>query len=136
MTDTIITMRSRKKQMHLDPGTVQKLRDVGNRLGEGTFVRTLIERFVEATPARLKDIHTASLKGDCATLEFEAHTLKSSCGHVGAVVMAEVCQTLESLARTGDARGTARLVAQLYESFELVTPTLTELLDECVEEAE
>ncbi|MDH3714994.1 MAG: Hpt domain-containing protein [Gammaproteobacteria bacterium] len=113
---------------HLDAEIVQKLQDIGNRVSEDTFVKNLLERFLHGTPERLLALQDAVAAGDCETIEFQAHTLKSSCGYVGATVMVEICKTLESLGRAKEIRDAGRLVAELQKSFALVTPRLRSLL--------
>lgn len=113
---------------HLDEETVGKLRDIGARMDEGTFVTNLLNRFLQGTPERLRALQAAVAESDCEALEFQAHTLKSSCGYVGATVMVEVCQALESLGRAGETDDAGRLLSQLQESFALVTSALEELL--------
>lgn len=126
--DTVSQIRSQDTRKHLDAEAVKKLREIGTRTSEDTFVNNLLERFLYGTPERLQSLQDAAATGDCETIEFQAHTLKSSCGYVGALVMVEVCKTLESLARAGDIEDAKQLVAELQESFALVTPRLESLL--------
>lgn len=115
---------------HLDAATLRKLQDMSEQMSETSFVRNLLERFLQGTPERLRALQAAAVVSDRETLEFQAHTLKSSCGYVGAKVMARVCQTLESSARAGDTRDAGQLVAELEASFALVSSRLTDLLAE------
>ena len=130
MTDINLKPQLRDARAHLDATTVQKLRAIGSRMSEAAFVKNLLERFLRGTPERLRALQAAVADSDCEALEFQAHTLKSSCGYVGAAVMADVCQALETLGRTGDTQDAGQLVAELQESFALVTPRLESLLDE------
>jgi len=127
MTDTNKSQSS-DESLHLDAATLDKLRDIGSRMREETFVKNLLQRFLQGTPERLRAIRDAVAEQDCEALEFQAHTLKSSCGYVGATVMADVCRTLESRGRAGDTEDAGQLVAELQESFEVVMPRLTDLL--------
>jgi len=128
MMETAAKIQSQDTHAHLDANTLQKLQEIGARANEDTFVKNLLQRFLQGTPERLQALQEAAATSDCETLEFQAHTLKSSCGYVGATVMAEICQTLESLGRTGDARNAEQLVADLQESFARVTPRLESFL--------
>jgi HPt (histidine-containing phosphotransfer) domain-containing protein len=126
--NTISNIQQHDAHAHLDVDVVQKLRAIGTRADEDTFVQNLIARFIQTTPERLQLLQDAVAAGDCETIEFQAHTMKSSCGYVGATVMVEVCKMLESLARAGDIGDAGRLVEELQKSFELVTPRLERLL--------
>lgn len=115
-------------EAHLDHEALQKLREIGARASEDTFVKNLLTRFLEGTPERLAALQTAAAESDCDALEFQAHTLKSSCGYVGARVMANLCQTLESMGRGGDVQDAEPLIGELLDSFALVRPRLERLL--------
>lgn len=130
MTDKLFDSPTGGETSHLDAGALAKLREIGGRIEEGNFVQNLLERFLKGTPERLQVLRHAAAAGDCEALEFQAHTLKSSCAYVGARVMAAVCQTLESSARAEDAGDAERLVTELYDSFERIAPALQGLLIE------
>jgi len=127
--DAAAKIATQDSHEHLEPKTLQKLREIGARANEDTFVKNLLRRFLQGTPERLQALREAAATSDCETLEFQAHTLKSSCGYVGATVMADICRTLESLGRAGDARNAEQLVTDLQKSFAQVTPQLQSFLN-------
>jgi HPt (histidine-containing phosphotransfer) domain-containing protein len=124
----IPTPQPQNANEHLDLGNLYKLRELDKRLSEDTFVTNLLERFLHGTPERLQALQEAVATSDCETIEFQAHTLKSSCGYIGATVMVELCKTLESLGRAGDVRDAGQLVTELQKSFALVAVRLKSLL--------
>ena len=68
---------------------------------EPSFVVELIEHFIVETPVRLASIANAIASGDAQGLNRLAHSLKASCGILGAVHMASMCATLEQAGAEG-----------------------------------
>lgn len=64
------------------------------------FLADIITTFEEDSLLRLRLIDQALQAGDAEALWKAAHTLKSSCGIVGAVRMWELCQWLEDRGRS------------------------------------
>jgi signal transduction histidine kinase/CheY-like chemotaxis protein len=76
-------------------------------------VAEVIRLFMDDTPALLGRLTSAGAAGDLETLTKEAHSLRGSCGTVGAVAMSQVCNALERAARAGDIARSTEYVAQL-----------------------
>lgn len=125
---TISNLLAQPAHAHFDAEALRKLRGAATRGNEDAFVANMLDRFLSTTPERLQTLCEAAAAGDCETIEFQAHTLKSSCGYVGAIVMTEICKTLESRARAGDCAEAVPLVAELQASFALVAPRLEAML--------
>lgn len=73
------------------------------------YVRILLED----APARLAHLRAAVAEGDAATVELEAHTLKSGAREFGAKRLVDLCQELEDLGRGGGGSAAATLLAQI-----------------------
>ena len=63
--------------------------------GEPEFVVELIDHFLGETPIRLASIGQAIAAGNAEGLNRLAHSLKSSCGNRGAMLMSSICATLQ-----------------------------------------
>lgn len=68
-------------------------------LGGNSFVRKAIERFADRVPSRLDSLVLALKNDRSADVMAEAHSLKGSCGVVGAFTMMEIAGRLEDLAQ-------------------------------------
>jgi CheY-like chemotaxis protein len=73
------------------------------------YVRILLED----APPRLAHLRAAVEAGDAATVELEAHTLKSGAREFGATRLVALCQELEDLGRGGGGPAAAALLAQI-----------------------
>jgi HPt (histidine-containing phosphotransfer) domain-containing protein len=67
--------------------------------GEKDLVRELIETFVADSTERIQALKDAWSRGDLTSVRSGAHSLKGSCGQMGAHAMVRLCQTMEALAR-------------------------------------
>jgi len=65
----------------------------------------------------LQALKTACEEKNAEGLKDTAHTLKGSCGNLGAEQMAAWCKELELIARQGTLSSAKRLVAQLQQEF-------------------
>lgn len=68
-------------------------------LGGVAFLKKALHRFAERVPARLEACREATEQGDFVRVHREAHSLKGSCGVVGAGVMLELADKLETAAQ-------------------------------------
>lgn len=69
--------------------------------GQPELVAELIETFLEDSVRRLQALDDGWMRGDLASVRAQAHSLKGSCGQMGADSMAQLCHTMETLAREG-----------------------------------
>ncbi|MBL8373182.1 MAG: response regulator [Candidatus Accumulibacter sp.] len=86
--------------MAFDASVVQSLPMVA----DGTkpeFAERVLDMFSESTVRLLAELDEAARKGDAATVQRVAHTLKSSGATVGALALAEQARQLETLLRAG-----------------------------------
>jgi HPt (histidine-containing phosphotransfer) domain-containing protein len=77
----------------VDPEVLAGLRELDD--GEGGVLKQLVEMFLNSTPGRIALLKAAVNAKNLKSLNSEAHSLKSSCGNLGAHRMAELCQALE-----------------------------------------
>jgi HPt (histidine-containing phosphotransfer) domain-containing protein len=105
--------------MVLDPAAVQQLRALDSESGGG-LVAELLELFEKGTPERVQRMREALASGDAKVVEREAHSLKGSCGALGAVELLELCAELERLARRGDLSDAPARIDGIEASFAAV----------------
>ena len=82
----------------LDRATIEQLRDL-ERSGSPGFLAELADLFVKQTGEQLEAFRRHVVAKDSAGLSRAAHTLKGSCGSLGAFPMMELCRGLETAAR-------------------------------------
>jgi HPt (histidine-containing phosphotransfer) domain-containing protein/signal transduction histidine kinase/DNA-binding response OmpR family regulator len=107
----------------IDPDVIQSLKDLGGE-DEPELFRELVGMFLRDTPPRLEALGQALESGDANELERVAHAMKSSCGNLGAVVMAELCYQLEMVGREGALDSAPGLVQRSNEEFQRVIEAL------------
>ncbi|MBS1251707.1 MAG: Signal transduction histidine-protein kinase BarA [Anaerolineales bacterium] len=77
------------------------------------FIAELIDVFLEDTPRLLAEMGDAATEGDEEGLERAAHTLKGTSAALGAMVLSDLCQELETMGKAGDLEEAAEKVDQL-----------------------
>jgi CheY-like chemotaxis protein/HPt (histidine-containing phosphotransfer) domain-containing protein len=85
--------------------------------GEPDILEELLEMFLEDTPSQLKTLKEATQKGDTQSIERIAHTLKGSCGNMGAVRMKTLCSELEEIGHSGNLVAVPARISRLEEEF-------------------
>lgn len=100
----------------LDPEVIETLKSLSDEGDPGLFGE-LVEIFLDDTPTRLASIHEALGASDPQALEAAAHSLKSSCGNLGATRLADLCRNLEELGREGQLEGAQPLAQRSMEEF-------------------
>jgi HPt (histidine-containing phosphotransfer) domain-containing protein len=73
--------------------------------------------FAADTPRQMARLRQAAERGDAAELAQTAHRLAGSSATVGAKLLGTLAAKLETLARAGDAPGSAALVADLERAW-------------------
>lgn len=87
---------------------VERLR----RFGGERLLRDMGAIFLDALPEGLATARRALAEGDAAGVGQVAHSLKSSAGQMGAVVVERLCQAMEAASRTGDLPALAALLGE------------------------
>ena len=81
-------------------------------LGGTDFACKIIKIFGEEAPTLIKRIIDAVHQSDAAALELAAHTLKANCATLGAISLAEYCEQLERISRSGTTIGSEAIAVQ------------------------
>ena len=98
----------------LDPNTLETLRGLQDE-GDDDLLVELIDLFLEDAPRRVDGMRDAISREDWPALTSWAHSLRGSCGSLGALHLAELCGRLEQLGRVGGGRPDAELVYREIE---------------------
>ncbi|WP_377964231.1 PAS domain-containing hybrid sensor histidine kinase/response regulator [Almyronema epifaneia] len=107
----------------IDAATLQAaLSVVGDRADE--LLVNLIDLFLKETPQLIDKLTTAIAQQDAATLQYAAHTLKSSSATLGALQLAHHCEALEKLGRTEQLPAASAPLANLQLEYERVCQAL------------
>lgn len=86
----------------LDRSVLEELREYSGE--EQDLAEELIELFLEESPQQLLALQSALRNADSAEVERRSHRLKGSAGSIGAMRLREICEGLESAARTSPER--------------------------------
>jgi HPt (histidine-containing phosphotransfer) domain-containing protein len=95
---------------------VERLKDIS--MGDDEFAGELVRVFLEDSADQLEKLRVAIERTDCQAAAEVAHRLKGSGANVGAEVLAEACQRLETAARARAVEGLAQRAACVDEEFE------------------
>ena len=104
-----------------DADAVQRLRTLAGP-SDPDFARGLVARWLDESASRIDAIGAALDVQALDVAERAAHTLKSSCGIVGALQMAAECQRIETAAGHGDADSARHGLSALRESAAITSP--------------
>ncbi len=77
----------------------------------------LLNIFMSSVPNQLASLKEASNNSDPDGIFRTAHSLKSSSGNLGALVLCELCRDLESWARTGKTEGSLASIEKIEAEF-------------------
>lgn len=98
----------------LDSATLETLRSLQDE-GDDDLLAELIDLFLEDAPTRVAGVRDAIGRADWPGLASWAHSLKGSCGSLGALKMAEVCDRLEQHGRNGGSQLAAEVMYRELE---------------------
>ncbi len=110
------------------PVDVRRLRATLTDLGAAAVFRELLGVFLHDTPERLVTLRQAITKKDAQRVRFVAHTMKGSCGYLGANDLLALCREMEGLGRSGVLTEAAPLLERIEAEFKLVQAALEEEL--------
>ncbi len=100
----------------LDWSVLAGLRELQEE-GEPDILGELIELFLTDVPPKLVVLREAAETGDAHSVERIAHTLKGSCGSMGAVGMEALCKELEEIGHSGDLAAAPARISRLEGEF-------------------
>jgi signal transduction histidine kinase/CheY-like chemotaxis protein/HPt (histidine-containing phosphotransfer) domain-containing protein len=101
----------------VDRNQLQVLRSVGGP-DAGTFIRELVQAFVDEGADEVSQIRAAADTNDPAALLVAAHRLKGSALNLGCTAVAEAADALELLGRSGTVDGSGPLLDRLTGDFQ------------------
>ncbi len=107
----------------LDHTVIESLRELDPE-GECGLLSELVDLFLSDTPPRMKDLESALASGDAKTVEEVAHSLKSSCGNLGAARLATLFKEIEAFGRGKDLAEVPSLVDRSNDEFRRVEEAL------------
>lgn len=103
---------------------VAKRLDLLKRETDASFVKELIDIFLNSTPRHLASMRQALERADGQALQAAAHGLKGGSANFGALYLASLCQHLENLGESGQLEGARPLLGDLEQEFEKVCSEL------------
>jgi CheY-like chemotaxis protein len=125
--DTAVSRPSRpappRSPSALDSGAFTALRELCEPENPA-FLQDLVESFLRDAESHIEAVRVALTENNGVALEGAAHALKSSSANIGALGMAEVCRTLQMLARTHTISAAPPLAEQLVREFGRVKQAL------------
>jgi CheY-like chemotaxis protein len=107
----------------VDYSVLEGLRELQEE-GESDILEELAEMFLKDAPSQLETLKEATEKGDAQSVERIAHTIKGSCGNMGAVRMEALCSELENVGASGDLSRGPELLEHLEAEYERVHSAL------------
>jgi two-component system, sensor histidine kinase and response regulator len=111
----------RGEDMPVETGTGFDLAHLQSIVGhEPATIRSYLELFHQTTAPLLADVGGAIERRDAAAVARVAHTLRGSCGSIGAAGMADVVGRLEDRSRSGEWDAIAELYRHLELSYQQV----------------
>lgn len=118
----------------MDPGAsrpidVRRLRQALVDLGAGAVFRELIGVFLHDTPERLAALRRAASAGDARGVKSVAHTIKGTCGYLGATGLVALCKEVELLSQSGAVAAAEPVLEQLEAEFQRVQAALERELE-------
>ncbi len=107
----------------LDPEVIECLKELGGEDDPGLFAE-LVDMFLHDTPERLTALQTALASDDIKEIERVAHSMKSSCGNLGAMGLADLCFQIEMAGRNGTVDDLKSLVERSDDEYQRVRSAL------------
>lgn len=117
------TMGVMKAPGPLDPHILEELREL-QKTTSPTFLAELIDLFFEQAEDLMPRLRHAQQGRDLDTLVRISHTLKGTCGSVGAIRLSELCSRLNELGRAGRWDEASGQIDRVEEEYRLVRTAL------------
>ncbi len=117
-----ITQEKKSKQAEvndlplLDPSKISLLHDLQIE-GEPSFIRHIVSNYLADTEPLMALLTDIFESGDLEKLQRIAHTLKSSSGNVGAMIVSELCKDLESNCKNRDLANIKEIINRIKKEF-------------------
>jgi HPt (histidine-containing phosphotransfer) domain-containing protein len=107
----------------INPKVIGDLRALQSA-GTPGFLAELIDLFLKEAGGHVAKLRESLASKDARTFERSAHTLKGSCGNLGAQAMSRMCVDLLSVGHAADWPRAEQLLPALEEEFKAVTREL------------
>lgn len=114
-TDEELSAPTKAGNSRLEPSVLEKLMSLGGQ----PFVDKVLNRFVAELPGRMETIEQSYSANDRELLHRTAHSLKGSCGLIGAERLARVAGALEDAATPDGVEDLAPLLESLRAEYDL-----------------
>jgi HPt (histidine-containing phosphotransfer) domain-containing protein len=111
---------------HLNYETLETLRSMV-REGQPSLLKKVIHAYMESSPKLMETIRHSITLGDAAAIQGAAHSLKSTSGNLGAMMLVELCKELETMGRAGTTDNAILLLPVLEDEYERVCEALVVL---------
>jgi len=102
----------------INPKVIGDLRAL--QAGSPGFLVELIDLFVKEADVLVAKLREAQAARDARSFERAAHTLKGSCGNLGAQAMSRICAELQTAGHAADWARAAELMPGLETEFKTV----------------
>lgn len=100
----------------IDLDTIETLKSL-NPDDNGEFLKEIIAIFLEDTPQRIAELESSLGKGDLPTFIRAAHSIKGSSSNMGAMVLRETAEALESKAKASGLASVGELLIRIKADF-------------------
>lgn len=110
----------------LDPQAIENLRALSPDT-DNSFLRELIEIYLQDTPERISEIESAIEQGNAGGAMRAAHTIKGSSGNFGARQLVARALEIETLAKAGNLGLIPALLQLLKDEYAQVGVALKQL---------
>jgi len=107
----------------INPKVIADLRALQSA-GSPGFLAELIDLFLKEAGGHVAKLRESLATKDARTFERSAHTLKGSCGNLGAQAMSRICADLQTVGHEANWARAAELLPTLEEEFKAVTREL------------
>jgi HPt (histidine-containing phosphotransfer) domain-containing protein len=108
----------------IDLGVLAQLAAM-QRDGRPGFMERIITLFLLTAPRLINDLEAASKADEITALRRASHSLRPCSATVGALSLATLCESLETMARSGSVRNSAVKVAAIAQEYRRVEVALT-----------
>lgn len=110
----------------LDPDAIESLRALSPDT-DASFLRELIEIYLQDTPERMVELEAALAKGDAHAMMRAAHTIKGSSSNFGANKLAQIALEIEQHGKAGNCSPATSILPGLKTEYALVAQALKQI---------
>jgi PAS domain S-box-containing protein len=127
LTSSSATNAENSEPAGLDWSQLQSIKDItGDSAQE--ILADLIATYQEDANQKLEELQQALSDQNAGVIEKSAHALRGISVSVGAIALAQLCETLEATGKTGTLEGTTTLVSQIQQEYAKVIIALQNYL--------